>query len=63
MSKLFLGFVVVFVLRHVWNMEETTPKYLRSEYSLMCVLGGGEDEEEATEGEKVGESREKRGEE
>ena len=29
----------------------------------MCVLGGGEDEEEATEGEKVGESREKRGEE
>ena len=44
-------------------MEETTPKYLRSDYSLMCVLGGGEDEEEATEGEKMGESREKRGEE
>lgn len=37
-------------------MEDTTPKYLRSEYSLMCVLGGGEDGEEATEGEKVGES-------
>lgn len=44
-------------------MEETTPKYLRSEYLLMCVLGGGEDKEEATEGEKVGKSREKRGEE